>query len=777
MKKKCLALLLLFGFLSGNAVSVRAWTWSEAKVTERNVLTQVGENEAVVSFGELGFQETSLVSPFDSTRVLFSIPANWRLVPNAEIQLDYEVTLTGADVGLIGTEQNPYGGTLSVTFNDTLVSTISLQDLGPQTMTLSLPPESLTTVRQDGRHQLTISLNAQFSCLYNIRALVIIKPTSTFRFPFEVSSPELDLSRLPSPFHLRDALVPERTLVVVPDEPDVKELQAAINVMSGFGSLVDEEFDFELATAGELTESILADRNFIFVGRPDQFDMLGEIDFPLAVENNQFINLPAESETDGVLELAVSPWNESKAILFVGGNSNEAVNKAAQALSSGRVLTYENPSLAYVADVQLLARNLPVVEDFTLQSLGYRTETLSGVGLDSVEYMFNASTDQLNSKEATIDLIYYHSGLLDYGVSSFSVELNDQIISSTVFSEESAQLTTLQIKIPPGLLRFGENRLVISARLFAVTSCDSTGFSNPWLTISDQSSLHLPAVTDTNAASPWLLDLKFYPDLFMTHSDLGDLAFVLPKANPSTWKIAGQVAYDLGGSANPLISNLEVAYADEVPQAVLDEKSLIVVGRASTVPFLSQINDQLPAPFDLQNDTATESNMQVVYRIPSGMSVGYLQLMNSPFNIEKQILVMSGNTDDGLVMAGNALLQSELQGQLTGVFAITNGTQIATANASSIVSAVGTLVPPDQAVITTPLPSNSPLPATLAPPSWLVPALIASGIAILLIIGLVIVSAFARRREIAAAQAFNSTGKTNGISHSHPHRADEEHTK
>jgi hypothetical protein len=263
----------------------------------------------------------------------------------------------------------------------------------------------------------------------------------------------------------------------------------------------------------------------------------------------------------------------------------------------------------------------------------------------------------------------------------------------------------------------------------------------------------------------------------MTHSDLGDLAFVLPKSNPSTWKIAGQVAYDLGGSANPLISNLEVAYADEVPQAVLDEKSLIVVGRASTVPFLSQINDQLPAPFDLQNDTATESNMQVVYRIPSGMSVGYLQLMNSPFNIEKQILVMSGNTDDGLVMAGNALLQSELQGQLTGVFAITNGTQIATANASSIVSAVGTLVPPDQAVITTPLPSNSPLPATLAPPSWLVPALIASGIAILLIIGLVIVSAFARRREIAAAQAFNSTGKTNGISHSHPHRADEEHTK
>ncbi len=775
MKTKFIAILILIGLLFGNAVEVRAW--SEPKITEQNVLTQVGENEAIVSFGELGFQETSLVSPFDSTRVLFSIPANWRLVPNGEVQLDYEVTLTGADVGLIGTEQNPYGGTLSVTFNDTLVSTIDLSALGPQTMTLSLPAESLTAVRQDGRHQLTIALNAQFSCLYNIRALVVIKETSTFRLPFEVSSPDLDLSRLPSPFHLRNALLPDRTLVVVPDEPDVKELQAAINVMSGFGSLVDETFDVGLATAGELTESILADSNLIFVGRPEQFELLSAVSFPLAVENNQFVNLPPESETDGVLELAISPWNESKAILFVGGNSTEAVNKAAQAVSSGRVLIYENPALAYVADVQLLSRSLPVVEDFTFQSLGYRTETISGIGLNSVQYLFNASKEQLNSKDSTIDLIYYHSGLLDYGLSSFSVELNDQVIASTAFSEESEQLATLQITIPPGLLRFGENRLTVTARLFAVTSCDSTGFSNPWLTISDQSSLHLPATTDTNAVSPWLLDLKFYPDLFMTHSELGDVAFVLPEANPSTWKIAGQVAYDLGRSANPLISNLEVVYADEVPQPVLDEKSLIVIGRASTVPFLSQINDQLPAPFDLETDTATESNMQIVYRIPSGMSVGYLELMTSPFNIEKQILVLAGNTDDGLVMAGNVMLQSALRSQLTGVFAITNGTQIATANASSSFSAVGTLVPPEQALVTTPFPASPSVPANLATPSWLFPVLIASGIAVLLIMGLVVVSAFARRREVAAAQVFNNSGKSNGISHSHPHQADDEHSK
>ena len=213
--------------------------------------------------------------------------------------------------------------------------------------------------------------------------------------------------------------------------------------------------------------------------------------------------------------MAVSPWNDSKVALLISGTSADAVYKAAQAVSSGRILIYQDPALAYVADVQPLTDSLPVIENFTLQSLGYQNETLSGIGLNSVQYLFNASKEQLHSKDLSIDLIYYHSGLLDYGFSSFSVELNNQIISSTPFSKETEQLSTLQVKIPPGILRFGENRLTVSARMLSTTSCDATGFSDPWLTVSDQSTIHLPATTDTNTSTASLLDLKFFPGLFM----------------------------------------------------------------------------------------------------------------------------------------------------------------------------------------------------------------------------------------------------------------------
>ena len=769
MKNKIFAIITLLGLLLGNPLNVYARAQNDSNVNEP-VFTVVGPGEADVTFADLGFRETNLVSPFDSTRVLFSIPPNWKLVPGGEVQLDYDITLSGVDAGLVGTDKNPYGGSLLITFNNQLVSTIALSDLGSHTMQFPLPATGLTSVRQDGRHELTISLDAQFSCLYNIRALVTIKPTSTLKLPFEVSSPELNLSRLPAPFHLRNALVPDHTLLVVPNNPDIKELRAALNVMSGFGSLVGETFDFSMVTAGELTNDELSSSNLIFVGRPEQLDLLSNVKFPLAVDNKKFVNLPAESEADGVVEMALSPWNESKVALLVSGTSTDAVLKAAQAVSSGKILIYQNPTLAYVSDVQLLSDALPVVEDFTLQGLGYQTQTLTGIGLNSIQYLFNVSKEQLASKDAYIDLMYYHSGLLDYGFSSFTVELNNQVIDSTAFSKDSEQLTTLHLKIPPGTLRFGENRLSISARMLTTPSCDVSGFSDPWLAISDQTKIHLPATADANSDSTSQLDLKFYPNIFMTHSDLGDVAFVLSKSNPATWKIAGQMAYDLGRTANPLISNLEVVYAEDIPQQVLGESSLIVIGKSSTIPLISQINKQLPAPFDLKSNTANESQMQVVYRIPKGMSVGYLELVNSPYNAEKPILVLAGNNEDGVVLAGNALLQNQLRNQLTGVFAVTNGTQIATGNPSSPFSAVGTLVPPSGAVITTPVPISASTGETLQAPGWLLPILVVSGIAILLIILLVIVNAFSRQRA-ETASAFTPTNKPNG--NSHPNSGDD----
>jgi len=500
----------------------------------------------------------------------------------------------------------------------------------------------------------------------------------------------------------------------------------------------------------------------IFVGTPDQLGILSGVDFQVPIANGKFVNLPLESEGDGIVQLALSPWNPNKVIMMVGGNSGDAIVKAGQAVSSGRIFIYENPTLAFVSNVQMLSETLPIVEDFIFENLGYVSETISGIGVNSQDYTFYVSKEQVLTKDGYIDLVYYHSGLLDYGVSSFTVELNGQVIASTPFSKESEQVITLRIKIPQGTLRFGENRLDVSASMLILPSCDVSGFSDPWFTVSNQSSVHLPLVTGASLAEPLLKDLKFFPELFVTHSDLGDIAFIFPKSDFASWKIAGKLAYSLGERFNPLIANLQAAYADDVPQDIHDTNSMIILGLANEVPFLAEFNDRLPAPFDLLNNTASERQMQVIYRIPNGVSVGYLQLMLSPFNAEKSILVVSGNDRDGLILAGNGLLQEELQSQLAGVFAVTNGTQVATGNASSPFSIVDDVVPGSIPINTTPVPDISRGAPAVERPVWLLPVIVISALSILGILGYVAVAAILKRssRRIEAPEVGENVDKS-----------------
>lgn len=702
-------------------------------------------SSVTVSLAELGYADSELVGPFDITRKIFSMPTHWQMLPGGTIVLDFDVAYSGSDIALIGSSENALGA-LTVSFNNRIVGYIGLGARGSQTISFPIPPEAVTSIRESGQHELTIKLNARSDCDYDIRTVVTLKATSRFDLLFEVLAPELTLARLPAPFYLRNALLPDRTIVVVPDEPSSAELQAAMNVMAGFGSMVGRVYDFQLVPLSGLTAELTASSHLAFVGMPGGLPLLDEIGFPVPMASGAFVGLPPEAANDGIVELAHSPWNEGKVIMLVSGNSGEAVLKAAQAVGSGKIFIYQNPALAYVSSVEFLAGNIPIVEDFTLQDLGYDTVIIKGIGVDQADFTFYVSKEQLAAQDGLLDLVYYHSGLLNYGVSSFSVELNGQLIASRPFSAETEQITNLQVKLPPGLLRFGENRLRITARMQPDLSCDFSGFSDPWLAISNLTSMHLPVSPVDEAGGAFLLDLKNYPGMFATHSNLGDVAFVLPKADPASWKIAADLAYHLGSQAAPPIPSLAVAYADDVPEALRSDFSLILVGKASALPLLEEFNASLPAPFDTETNTAVEKGMQIVYRLPPGVSVGYLELIASPYNSEKMILLVSGNTEDGVAMSGAALMMDQLKDQLTGAFAVTNGVQVAVGESVSHFSVVGTLVPGSEKVVSTPLPTASPAPASSGGPPWLLPFLIVSGIVVLGILAYVIVGAFRRNR-------------------------------
>lgn len=705
-------------------------------------------NAVSVTFAGLGYSDSDLVGPLDGTRRVFSVPANWQVKPGSTVYLDFNVLLTGSDAGLVGGDTTTYAGTLTVLFNNKVLGYVQLDSSGSKSASFTIPAEAVTSIRENGQHELSIQLDAQLDCLDDVRTTVTVFATSRFDLLFDIASPELNLSRLPAPFYLRNSLLPDTTLLVVSSQSTAEEMQAAINVMAGFGSLVGQTFNFSLITDDKLTPELLATSHLIFVGMPGKISVLEQVGFSVPIVGQQFVGLPAESVEDGVLQMAHSPWNPDKVVLLVSGNSGSAVIKAGQAAGSGKIFVHSDPTISYIRDVQALASALPVVEDFTLADLGYESEQISGIGVGQRDFNFFVAKEQLATKDGRLDLVYYHSGLLDYGVSSIIVEMNGQIISSVPFAKESEQITTLEIRIPPGILRFGENTLTVQALMEPNLSCDLSGFSDPWLLLSNQTAFHLPTADTVPSGSLYGPDLRNYPSMFMGQSDLGDVAFVLAENDPTGWKVAADQAYTIGANAKPSISNLSVVYGSNVPDDVLANTSLILVGKASTLPILGRINEFLPAPFNIETNTAEEQGMQIVYRIPVGVNVGYLELAASPFNSERLIMMISGNSDEGVNMAGSSLL-SDLRSQLTGVFAITNGVQVDVSKGVSQFSNIGSSIPGSEQVVLTPLPSGDLTEASnneIDGPVWLLPLIIASGLILVVTLSMVAINAFRKNR-------------------------------
>lgn len=713
--------------------------------------SQGAENAMSVTFANLGYTDSELVGPLDATRKTFSVPINWLLKSNGTITLNYNVIVTGADAGLVEGDSGAYAGTLTVSFNNLILGVVRLGISGSETATFTIPKEAVTSIRDSGQHELTVQLNAQLDCLYDVRTSVTLFDSSSFDLAFDIVSPELNLSRLPSPFFLRNSLLPNSTLLVVPSEATAEELEAALDVMAGFGSLVERPYNFYLITDENLTPELIASNHLIFVSMPEKLPILEQVNFPVPVTGGGFVGLPQNTAEDGILQMALSPWNPDKVVLLVSGNSGAAVIKAAQAVGSGKIFIHENPAVAYIRDVQTLSGSLPVVEDFTLADLGYDNEMITGVGVEQADYTFYASKEQLESKDGLLTLVYYHSGLLDYGVSSLAVEINGQIISSVPFKKETEQITSLEIKIPQGVLRYGENVLTVQAGMQADFSCDFSGFSDPWLMVSNQTSLHLPIAEVGAEENSYQIDLKNFPAMFKNTSDLSDIAFVLAENDPAGWRVAADLAYNLGSTTTPTISRLTVSFANSVSNEARSNSSLIIVGKASDLPILDEINPSLLAPFNRETNVAEEKGMQIVYRIPPNVSVGYLELTKSPFNPKAVVMVVSGNTDEGMAMAGSALLLEQLKDQLTGFFAITNGIQVDVSSDIAHFSNVGEAIPGSERVVLTPIPTVdvTELPAAeMTGPVWLLPLIIATGVILIVILSIVAVGSFRKNKTL-----------------------------
>jgi hypothetical protein len=687
----------------------------------------------IFSLSQLGYIETMLIGPFDATSVYFSLPANIKLAPGSSLALKYALAWSGEVFG--EPDAMGVGGTLLVFFNGELIDTILLQ-AGVSQRDIVIPVSALNMPDETGRYNLRFFLSADVNCeLDTVRTTVIIDKASQLNFQYDVVSPPADLTIFPRPIFQPDSILPSSALVVVPDSPEAYELQAAIATMAGIGSVTTGELNVRLVTNSELTPGLVAGNHLIFVGTAEKFPSLQAVNFPVPVSSEGLV-LGSDNVADGVIEVGISPWSQAAVVMFVGGNSPEAVVKASQAFSTGRIVAVEKPGLSLIQNVNPL-ESVVAQENQTFRDLGYEDQMLGLYGDNYFEYIFYASPEQAASEGAYLDMVLSHSDLLDYDQTGITVILNDQVVAGIQLSKESP--ITERVKLVPGVLRRGFNRLEVISDVLPRFSCYTEDLMGAWITISRTSSLHLP-VSETQLDFGMNENLYNFPYMFLGKRDLSDLTFILAPNDPVSWDHASRVAFFIGAMGNLSLANLHAVYADNVPEDGLGESNILVFGLHSAAPFISRINDKLPAPFKAGTDEAVQPSMLINYSLLPETSVGYLQLLPSPWNAENVILVISGNTIDGLPMAGATLIREDTIARLLGNFAVVYADQIVSTDTRLGLAKESIISQLPVAVTVTPIAVANTIPSSVSQietrPFWILPliGIITIGILILLVV-------------------------------------------
>lgn len=710
-------------------------------VQAENLQSPAFQEDGVFSFAEIREPEIRMFGPFSSRDVLFGLPATWELLEGAQMNIDMRVAVRSLSAQA-GTAGLLAVGTLTVSMNGQTIAILPLGlDDDVVSQTIPIPSSALIPTRSDGRMQLNFQLSSGETCLLDQQMELVILSSTSFVFPHQIVEPDTSFLNFPRPI-FQDSILQDAAMIVVPDQPTAAELQGALTVAAGLQARTGDGVMLDLARSSELTQDDLGSKHLILVGKASAQSLLSQLNLPLGVTGGKF----SEGDEVGVLEMVPSPWNSERVVLIVSGNTDEAVVKASQALSTGVIRPAEVPNLALIDRVQAISTTPVVSVDQTLEDLGYDNVIFEGRGETSEPIQFFIPIGLTVTSEAFIELSLNHTSLVDYNRSGLFIFLNDQPIGSVRFSDATANQTSnlVRISIPPSAVKSGSNTLDLVSLLNPIDECSDPDQGGLFVTVwSDETRLFLP-LAPVSVEMARVRDLSAYPFPFNQSVSLDTMAFVLQNDNPDSWRFAVNIASRLGAIVDGGIMLPRAFYADNVPFEERSNYNFLVIGAPSKMPFIREINDQLPAPFPEDGDMAIESDLQVIFKVSPQTPVGYIELLESPWNSNNVIFAVLGNLPDGIAWAADALIVEDIRERLSGDFALISGRQVLSTDTR--LSSSFEYIPPTPAAPVDETASPSPVVQT-AKPSWLPTALFVTGGMILVVVLAVLLSGIMRKRK------------------------------
>lgn len=275
----------------------------QVTVTPTSTLSLETTHVYSFSLATLGYDETTLVSPYDTTKYSFRLPETWMAqdgILDLELSYAYHQTSSAENPALFGD--------LTIKFDDQTVKVFSIdENLDHHHLQIPLPP-TLVANPDRTQHNLDLTLSAGFLCEVLHRATLVIHPTSTILLNYSQQPLALDLAHYPRPF-FQQTFEPDSIRFVLPAQPTSNDLANALAVAASLGDLTYNQLvisattDLELGPVLSSTTTTL-DEHLIIIGQPQDNQLLPLLDevveLPVSLHQRQL-----DLVTQGPIKIAL----------------------------------------------------------------------------------------------------------------------------------------------------------------------------------------------------------------------------------------------------------------------------------------------------------------------------------------------------------------------------------------------------------------------------------------------------------------------------------------
>jgi len=659
-----------------------------------------------VPFQTLFIDNLELLSPQGTAEFFITLPDDWAVEGPVTLVLDVDysenVTSFTEEVSLADANLS---SRLDIRLDGVLASSINLDsdDVGRRLIEVPLPAELLAD--QTTRfHTISMELSARDYCEVNAETRISLNAAGSYvRAVYQEVIPALDLGRYPIPFFNSPiGLETESVWIVLPDNPDDIHLQVAASVAAGLGRLTGNDLQLNALFASQVTDQIYRNNNMILIGEPTRNSLIQDLyatralPSTVGLDGNIMVDGLAVGLEEGVIQLARNPQNEAHTILVATGLSELGLQRAGRALGGDPSLIGIRGEIAVITDATELFRLERASSDAPIGTYSFsdfgidQNVVLVGAGQKEFNFNFDVPIGGDLREGAYIELMFNATNSVDLEASSLNVLINDVPISGSALSEiidqeetiasdvgpESIEVNfrTIRINIPQGVVEPGQsNNLALLVDMRGDWGCDLPEFI--WATISRNSLMYLPQESvDVQEYFPLVSQ---FPIPFNRFPNLEDVFISMPaEIDEVELQQLIRLMSTLGDATDFGEGIIPVINRGAFPAGTnLAAYHLVVLGRPTENAFLAELNDSLQQKFFAGSDELIQEWDDITYRLGPGINLGVIEILRSPWNDSRVVLVMTGTSELGQSYAGNALFNlafgtAALEGNIVFVSAV-----------------------------------------------------------------------------------------------------------